>query len=200
MAWAPDYITSAELKAYTRINSSADDAEVAQAVSAASRAVDRATGRQFGQVAVAEERFYTPEWDRRRCRWFVRIDDLATVTNLVVEVDGTAVTDYTLEPRNAVAKGLVWTELVLGTAVTGVPSGSSAVDSAAITALWGWASVPVAVKYATKVQADRFLSRRDSPYGVAGSPADGSELRLLAAVDPDVRVSLSRYCRMWGAV
>jgi hypothetical protein len=62
-----------------------------------------------------------------------------------------------------------------------------------VTALWGWTAVPVAVKQATLLQASRFFSRRHSPYGVAGSPELGSEIRLLARVDPDVGVSLRDY-------
>src|SRR5262249_33052254 len=115
MTWAPDYVTSADLKAYTRIDDNIDDAQVALAVTAASRAIDKATSRQFGQVAVAEERVYTARWDRRRCVHTVRIDDLQTITSFALEVGGAAVTDYTLEPRNAVVKGLAWTELVIPT-------------------------------------------------------------------------------------
>jgi hypothetical protein len=45
------------------------------------------------------------------------------------------------------------------------------------------------------LQASRFYARRDSPYGVAGSPDLGSEVRLLSKVDPDVAVSLADYVR-----
>jgi len=64
---------------------------------------------------------------------------------------------------------------------------------------WGWSAVPVPVKEATYLQASRFHSRRDSPYGIAGSPDQGSELRLLSRVDPDVAVSLSDFVRWWAA-
>lgn len=197
MAWAPDYATSAELKAYTRIGDAVDDAQVALALTASSRAIDRATGRQFGVVSPAEERVYTPFYDRHRCRWLVAIDDLATATSLVVEVDGTAVTAYTLEPRNAVLKGKVWETLVFDTDSPTLPTGDE--FEVAITALWGWSSVPSAVKQACLMQASRFLARRDSPFGVAGSPDMGNELRLLAKLDPDVCVSLSAYIRWWAA-
>jgi hypothetical protein len=200
MAWAPDYITSAELKAYKRIGDAVDDTEVAQAITGAARAIDRATARQFGQVATAEARIYTPEWDRRRNRWLIAIDDLDTTTGFALEIDGTAVTDYTLEPRNAVAKGMVWTQLVLGLDAEATPSRSDPTDAAEATGKWGWTATPTAVKLANKLQASRFLARRESPFGVAGSPQDGSELRLLAMVDPDVKVALGKYVRVWGAV
>lgn len=204
MAWAPDYISSAQYKAYRRISDTVDDTEIASAITAASRAIDNTTCRQFGQVASAEARVYTPEWDRHRNRWVIVIDDLDTTTGLVVTiVNGTTTTtitsaNYTLEPRNAVLKGMVWTQLVLGTSAEATPSLSNPLDSAGITAKWGWSTQPTAVTQAAKVQTHRFLSRRESPYGVAGSPQDGSELRLLARVDPDVAVMLGKYVRHWS--
>lgn len=194
MTWAPDYITSAELKTFKRIDDTVDDTEVALAVTASSRAIDSYTGRQFGQLSSATEWIYTAYWDRHRCRYLVNIDDLDTTTGLVVKIAGTATTNYTLEPRNAVAKGKVWTQLVFGVGV-----GSSTLDDIAITAKWGWSSVPSTVKLAAKLQGSRFLTRRESPYGVAGSPSDGSELRLLAKVDPDVALMLAPYIRHWVA-
>jgi len=103
-------------------------------------------------------------------------------------------TDFEYGPRKAVAKGKVWTHLVLGSAV----AASSDDGDVEITAKWGWTAVPTAVKQACLLQASRFMARRDSPYGIAGSPSDGSEMRLLATVDPDVRVSLGPYVRAWG--
>jgi len=51
------------------------------------------------------------------------------------------------------------------------------------------------VHEACLLQSSRIAARRDSPFGVAGSPETGSELRLLDRVDPDVAVTLSRYRR-----
>jgi hypothetical protein len=199
MAWAPDYVTVAELRAYvTRHTDAVDDVQHALAVTAASRAVDRHCNRQFGLVASAEERLYTPVWDRHRCRWIVDIDDLMTTDNLVVEVGGTAVTEFTLEPRNAAANGRPWTRLVFDADSPTKPSGVE--YQVAATAEWGWDSVPTPVEQATLLQASRFNFRRDSPAGVAGSPDQGSELRLLARVDPDVAVVLGSFIRWWGAV
>lgn len=197
MTWAPDYCTSAEYKAYARIADTVDDVQIALYVTAAARAIDRATGRQFGQTAAVEERFYTPVWDRRRYRWLVEVDDFATLTDAVVELEGNAVTDYVAEPRNAVVKGKVYTRLAFGPTVSlaSISSFNDRRDSAAVTIKWGWSAVPTTVKGAQLLQTSRFLARRDSPYGVAGSPADGSEMRLLAKVDPDVDVMLGEYKR-----
>lgn len=203
MAWAPDYATSAELKAYVRIDDTLDDAQIALAITASSRAIDAATGRQFGVVAAAAQRFYSGRWDRRIARWMVEIDDLMSTSSFAaITVDSEGVTlgtidDYVLEPRNAAAKSRPWTQMLIRPNSTYKPSGAR--DEVAVTALWGWTAVPDAVKQACLLQANRFLSRRNSPYGVTGSPELGSELRLLSKVDPDVEVILGPYKRWWAA-
>lgn len=196
MAWAPDYCTLAEAKAYSRITNEISDVQVALAVTAASRAVDLATNRQFGVVDAAEERFYTARYDRRIARWFVEVDDFMSTSGLVLEIDGTASTSFVKEPRNAAAKGRPWTRLVFNTDATLYPTGER--DEIGVTALWGWSSVPAAVEQATLLQTQRFLIRRDSPYGIAGSIEDGSEIRLQSKVDPDVAVALGPYKRWWA--
>jgi hypothetical protein len=193
MAWAPDYITDDDLAAYMRIGDAVDDAELALAVTAASRAVDLQCNRQFGKVAAAEERFYTADYDYGRGAWWLSIDDLQVTTNFVLEVDGDAVTDYTLEPRNATAQNKPWTRLYFGEAAEYDPDGTH--GQVGITAIWGWTAVPSAVKLATRLQASRFMARRDSPYGIAGTPEVGSEIRLLSRVDPDVAVALRGFAR-----
>lgn len=200
MAWAPDYLDSDEAKDFLRVDDSVDDTEIGLIVTSVSRQIDLATNRQFGQVASPEARVYTAAYDRHRAtpRWCVDIDDLATTTGFSFTVGGTAVTDYTLEPRNAVLKGKVWTRLVFGDNPEVTPTGAD--DEIEATGSWGWPAVPSAVKVAARLQINRLLARRDSPFGVAGSPQDGSELRLLAKLDPDVLTSLSPYVRWWAAV
>lgn len=197
MTWAPDYATTAELKAFVRISDTVDDAYLALAVTAASRAIDEYCNRQFGKVDAFEARLYTAEWDRRICRWIVRFDDVMSVSGFGVQVPAGAVDDYDLKPANASSYSRPWTYLVVDPASTHRPCGLQ--DEVTITALWGWTSVPSAVKEATLLQASRFFARKDSPYGIAGSPDLGSELRLLSKVDPDVGVALSPYRRWWAA-
>ena len=198
MAWAPDYVTAVELKAFLRISDTDDDTFLALAISAASRAIDLFCNRQFGAVSgAAEERFYTAEWDKRRCRWFVSVDDLMTDTDLSVEVNGVAVTTITAHPINAAVIDRPWTSLWFDTDSAVFPTGVE--DEVSVTAFWGWTSVPDTIKQACLLQASRFFARRTSPFGIAGSPDMGSELRLLSKVDPDVGVSLSPYQRWWAA-
>jgi hypothetical protein len=190
MAWAPDYATTAELRAYaTRSTETVDDVELALAVTAASRGVDWATHRQFGSVA-AEERTYPARYERRRGRWLVEVDDLMTTVGLVVAGVAYSAELHQLEPVNAPQRGRPWEVIVL----TSWPG-----DDPIVEAAWGWTAVPSPVKNATLLQGSRVFSRRTSPHGIAGSPELGSELRLLAKLDPDVAVMVAPYVRWWGA-
>lgn len=202
MPWAPNYATVDDLAAYVRIplDDVQDDAQLALALAGASRAIDQTCRRQFGAEASPVARVYTPRMDPHIRRVVVDIDDLMVDEDLTVEVDSdgsgafaTAVMDYQLGPVNAAADGKPWTRI----------SGSFPVDapeSVKVTARWGWSTVPSPVAQACLIQASRLLGRRDSPYGVAGSPEAGSEMRLLAKVDPDVAVLLRHYTRRWWAV
>lgn len=187
MAWKPDYITGVQLAAYVR--AAADDAYVAGLATAASRAVDGACHRQFGQLAEPAVRYYPRAgvvYLPNRCRWLVRTEDFQDTTDMVVEVDGQAVAagvdGYQLWPRNAAADGVPYTGITLATA----PAGD--VDA---TVRWGWSAVPAAVVQACYLQGNRWHVRRASPYGTAGSTQDGSTTSLTARLDPDVRGMLS---------
>lgn len=197
-----DYVTSAELAAYLRIDDSVDDDQLALAVTAASRAIDRAAGRGFGLDASVVTREYQAS---RRCGSF-RVEDIASTTGLVVLFAAsdawdaplsmlTLDTDFRLLPLNAADDGRPFEAIEIASA-----QWSSGPARMTVTATFGWTAVPVAIKQATLVQASRFFKRRDSPFGVAGSPELGSELRLLDRVDPDVAVMLSGYTRRWAAV
>jgi uncharacterized phiE125 gp8 family phage protein len=189
MTWAPDYCTLAELRTFARIDDTADDTILSLAITAASRAIDGSCGRQFGS-STGEERLYTARYDRNRSAYVVDIDDTFDDT-ATVESDGTAVTDFTPLPLNAVANGKPWTMYVFGVTVSTVEG------DIAVTGDFGWTDVPDTIKAATLLQASRLYKRRDAPFGVAGSPDLGSELRLLAKLDPDVAVMVGPYRRYW---
>lgn len=198
MTWAPDYCTRQELKDYIGIGDNADDAFVDIWITTVSRNVDDHCRRQFGQVAAAEDRYYTPVYDRHQCAWIVDIDDLQDTTGFTLEdADGTAipvqtstVDGYQLWPRNAAAKGRPYTQLKIkvdpGAEVTG-------------NGLWGWSSQPAAVKTGLFLQGARLNKRRSSPFGISGSPQEQGEIRLLAQLDPDFRTSLKPLVRDWWA-
>lgn len=208
MAWKPDYVTSAELKAYLRIGDTVDDAQVALAVTTASRDVDQLTNRQFGVEGAAVARRYTWNYgDVIDGRPAVAIDDLMSTTNLAVTLDTnndgtfattlTITTDFELWPWNAAADGWPWTHIVLtNSPASPFPRWPGAVK---VTALYGWTAVPSAIKNATLLEGSRVFTARNSPFGIAGSPDMGSELRLLERMHPDAVKAARPYRRVWGA-
>lgn len=191
MTWAPDYVTRQQLKDYLHIGDNADDAFIDVWITTVSRNVDDHTGRQFGQTAAAEARYYTPFYDRHESAWFVDVDDVQDTTGLtVVDEAGTAVTGYTLLPRNAAVKGKPYERLKLPSACVG---------ELTATVKWGWTAQPAAVKTGMFLQGARLAARRDSPFGISGSPSEQGEIRLLAQLDPDFRTSLKPLQRKWWA-
>jgi hypothetical protein len=193
MAWAPDYVSVPELKGFIGLADTIDDVVMMPAISAASRAVDHATGRQFGKVAAAEQRTYRARPDYELGYLVVDVDDYQTAPTAVT-VDGTTVATYVKEPFNAAQKGRPWTRIAFTADSEATPD--SHPHEVVVTALWGWAAVPTPVKQATLLQTSRLFSRRHSPFGVAGSLEFGSEIRLLSRLDPDVEVSLRDFKRL----
>lgn len=178
MAWKPDYVDLATAKSYLRITDTVDDVELATLLTAASRSIDTWAGRQFGQLAAPAARVYRRPavYDRSVRLWLVEVDDVQDVTAMTV--GGVAYASQTglLQPDNAPADTLPWTRLGFTDAPT-VPL--------TVVARWGWAAVPAGVITAVKMVLNRWQARRSSPFGVAGSPDTGSEIRLLAKMDPD---------------
>jgi hypothetical protein len=183
MAWKPDYIDLATAKAFLRITDTVDDAELATLLTAASRAVDDRTNRQFGQLSGPAARVYRrpPAYDLTSGLWLVEIDDLQDVTGMTVGGVAYASQTGVLGPDNAPADMLPWTRLGFATIPT-MPL--------TVVARWGWTAVPAGVITAVKFVLNRWNKRRESPFGVAGSPDTGSELRLLAKLDADAVMAL----------
>lgn len=211
MAWEPDYVTTAELRAYiTRSSVTVDDTQLAWAATAASRDIDHYCARQFGKVAAAEARIFTAEFDRQRQLWMIDLigaelhSDIHSVTGLEIMVDDDddqvydqEVDSYRLWPYTP-GPGRPWTRVIIKADSAVKPTcREGAVE---VTANYGWAAVPSPVVQATLIQANRIFQRRVSPYGIAGSPETGSELRLLRDVDVDVQRILASYRYQWGAV
>ena len=192
MAWKPDYILESDLRSFLRIGDMQDDTFIDYAITTASRAIDKHCNRQFGQVTAAEQRRYSMYPNASRGRYVVPMDDLGDDTSFAVQFNSAAVTTYELEPFNALLEGKVYTRVTFDPQDL-TPKGDQ--GEIYLTGKWGWTAFPVAVTQAALIQASRIFNRRTSPYGIAGSPEMGSELRLLARVDPDVAVSLADYRR-----
>ncbi|HEY9415376.1 MAG TPA: hypothetical protein VIQ30_11500 [Pseudonocardia sp.] len=188
MTWKPDYITADQAADYLRVADDDDDVELAIWCTAASRAIDKRTNRQFGQLAAAAERTYRSPavYDVVSELWLLEIDDVQDTTGLTI--GGTAYADSgaVLLPDNAPADGVPYERL----GFTDLPE-----SPVVVSAVFGWDAVPSQVIGAAKLQVSRWHARRESPYGIAGSPSDGSELRLLARLDPDVSTTLAGLSR-----
>lgn len=202
MTWKPDYIDLPAIKGYLGIplTDTADDTELQLWVTSASRAIDDRCNRQFGQVAAPVSRVYRdrPVYREALGLWVLEIDDLQDTTGFTVGGVAYATSGTTLLPDNAPAEGEPYTAL-------GFPSdpGCSSVGapvSQTLVGRWGWSAVPSQVPSAARLQCARWNFRRQAPSGVAGSPDTGSEIRLLAKLDPDVATTLgnlSRRRRPW---
>jgi hypothetical protein len=193
--WAPDYLDLDDGKDWLQIEHSNDDALITSWITAASRAVDsRCSGarpRQFGKLDELAEFTYddVAVYDPRSRKWLLEIDDVTDVTGLTVNGTAYASQSAVLWPRDAVAKGKAYTALAFATAPT-APYAETVVG-----ARFGWSVTPVNVVGAVRLQLARWHTRRGAPFGVAGSPTDGSEVRLSARLDPDVAVVLRGWAR-----
>lgn len=194
----PSYTSLAAIKSALGIGADTSrDALLAGVVSAASRYVDRRTGRRFYADRTASARTYRPQGrlvdDRDGQRFLV--DDIATTTGLVVEIGAsntyTTVTSYEVGPENALARNEAITWLMFG--VQGVTPTWPLVSYSRvrITARWGWPAIPDDVEQATLLYAARLFRRKDSPEGVAGSTEWGAV--RVSTRDPDVEQLLSPY-------
>jgi len=190
VVWKPDYLTVGELGAYLGIADSIDDVQLAIWVTAASRAIDRRCNRQFGKVAAPVARTYRrrPAYDPSTCLWLLEIDDVQDSTGITVNGVALASSGATLLPDNAPADGLPWERL-------GFKDYPTWTDPWVVVAPYGWTAVPTQVPGAVRLQGARWNARRSSPLGVAGSPDQGSEVRLLAKLDPDVATTLTGLSR-----
>lgn len=188
------YASLALFKAYVRTESTDEDEILGLALASASRAIDRATNRTFSLALTdLEERYFTAE------RGIARIDDLMDPTGLIVSYDSAQdqtysttldAADYYLAPIGALTHGKPYTHIYLRTGLSG---------GIKVSALWGWDAIPLGIQQACLLQASRIWARRNSPYGIAGSPELGNEIRLLSKLDPDVEMLVADYRRWWSA-
>lgn len=183
-----DYGSVAALKERLGIEAAdtSRDTLLAAALAAASRGIDKATGRRFWLDAEPVQRVYRAAGRtvRQDDGELLLVDDIGSMTGLLVEVGSgasyTPVADYETSPDNALADGLAVTGLrrILGSWDT------TATSRVRVTARFGWPAVPDDVTEAALIQATRLYRRKDSPEGVTGS-AEWGVVRL-SRRDPDV--------------
>jgi len=192
MAITQGYATLIDVKNALRITDALDDQLIETAIESASRMIDGYSARTFSNAGSAVRDFAATD------DLTVIIDDAITITQVesTDEVGGSYTiwkpTDYQLEPLNSRSDGLYMP-------YTGLRAVNDyafpVVDQQAlvrVTGVWGWPSIPVAIKQATIIQASRLFKRLDSPLGVAGF-GDMGAIRVGRYLDPDVEQLVMPY-------
>lgn len=201
MALTNAYCTLSDLKTSLGIDDIQDDTSLEAAIMAASRMVDDYTGRFFykdGTTAAPVTRYYTAQ-----DFYTTNIDDAYYISEIATDdnFDQTystvfATSDYMVEPVNNPRRGWPWTRLL---AIGAYIFPYNLPQSVRVKAVWGWSAIPNEVQMATKIQASRLFVRRQSPFGIAGSPEIGT-VRLGSRLDPDVEVLLRPFRKVsWMA-
>ncbi|MFK0155376.1 phage gp6-like head-tail connector protein [Streptomyces sp. NPDC090493] len=186
---ATEYATRDELKNQLGIETSdtSRDTLLDKALTAASRGIDRATGRRFWLDDTLTARTYRLH-QRIVCEEdgnVLLVDDIGDATGMTVESASssggtyTAVTGYDTTPDNALIEGYPITGLLRPNSIWG-----TSFTRIRVTARFGWPAVPDDVAEACLIQASRLFKRKDSPEGVMGS-AEWGVVRL-SRRDPDV--------------
>jgi len=195
MAITNGYCSLQDVKNALRITDNVDDAILELTVETASRQIDNACERVFYQVSNAT-RYYVPQDS-----YVTEIDDLLTLTSLKTSTSGDGVyditwaaTDYQLEPLNGIAGGISSPK----THIRAVEDylfptylGEATVE---VKGIFGWASIPTAIKFATILLSSRLFKRMDSPLGVAGM-GDIGVVRV-SRIDPDIDALIQPFKKL----
>jgi hypothetical protein len=194
------YATLAEFKAAVGITDSTDDAALQSVLDATDTLIDLYCDRKTGFGTASETRYYTAE-DYE----YVLTDDLVSVTTLQTDDDAngtyettwTSGTDYVLAPRNAALDGFPYTEI--DTSVTWPRNFPKDVYiGVKVVGVFGFPSVPAAVKQAEIIQAGAVWNSRTAPFGVIGSADLGGILRMSRALHPEAALILEPYRKRNG--
>jgi len=201
MAITNGYCSLADVKAAARITDTIDDTLLELSIESASREIDSYTERVFystGGTPVA--RVYIPQ-----DIYLVETDDIISVTTVKSDSagDGTfditwAATDFQLEPLNGRAGGIDTPATrirAIGDYLWPVyepRNVNSNQASVQVTGVFGFATVPTAVRQACILSALRQYKRYESPTGVLGF-SDIGAVRVGTKLDPDVERMIQPY-------
>ena len=199
MAITNGYCTLAELKASLNITDAVDDTALEAAITAASRMIDDYTERFFyvnGSVGSPVTRYYTA-----LDPYTINIDDITTVSEVATDDNfdftyGTVFTtsDFMVEPINNPIKGFPYNRLL---AIGSYIFPYQLPQAVRVKGVWGFTAVPAEVNMAALIQSSRLFGRRQSPFGIAGSPEMGT-VRLYSRLDADVEVLLRPFRKNGG--
>jgi hypothetical protein len=194
------YATLSEFKAAVGITDTVDDSALQAVLDATDTLIDLYCDRKTGFGTATETRYYTAEdWE------YVLTDDLVSVTTLQTDDDAngtyettwTSGTDYVLAPRNAALDGFPYTEI--DTSVTWPRNFPKDVYlGVKVVGVFGFPSVPAAVKQAEIIQANAVWASRVSPYAIVGSADLGGILRMSRALHPEAALILEPYRKRNG--
>ena len=203
MAITNGYATLADVKAAARITDTIDDALLELSIESASRDIDAYTERVFystGATAVA--RVYIPQ-----DIYLVETDDIISVTTIKSDTGGNGVfdqlwaaTDFQLEPLNGRAGGIdtpatriraVGEYLWPVYEPRNVNANQASVE---VTGVFGFATIPTAIRQATVLASLRAYKRYESPTGVLGF-SDMGAVRI-GRLDPDVQRLIDPYRKL----
>lgn len=206
MALGDNYLELSEVKDYLHIKSTKldNDEALTDAITSASREIERICNRQFNKSDTATPRVFAATTQRGNR---LLVDDFYDLAGLVVEHDAAGSgnwvaiddTHYEVSPFNGVVEGVpgwpYW-----GIRIVGWPSYGSCYGKRArfrVTAKWGWAAVPADVRQACLMMTADTYQMKDSPYGVM-SDQYGVTLRPsgpVSGLGTQARLKLSRYAR-----
>jgi len=170
MALGDDYVLLSDMENRLNLTRAEDRTRLAEAITAASRGVDKFCGRQFNLAAAPTARKYKPFSHAT-----VHVDDFVSITSLKTDDSnvGTfgstwSTVDYETSPLNGVVDGEpgwpFWRIEAVGSRC--FPCFRRATIE--VTAVWGWAEIPAAVKEATLIAAEEIFKLRDTPFGIGG--------------------------------
>ena len=130
---------------------------------------------------------------------YVEVDDIATVTGLIVktlEADGTVNetltlnTDYYLSPYNSdkTDPAKPFTKIIMAIEKAGKLLPTQHRQGLSVTAKFGFSAIPDTIYQAALIQSARFWQRKNSPMGFSGNPETGNATVIfLSELDPDVK-------------
>ena len=199
------YISAADLKSYIGLTGSGQDTNISNAITAASRQIDRICNRRFWQDSSVQVKTFTPI-----SNIFLEVPDISTTTGLIVKLDTTddgsydktltINTDFIVMPTNPILLGTgsgehkPYTETRILNTRSSERFDPSIINNVQITAKYGFAIVPEAIEQATRIQALRLFKRKDTPYNVFGNDETGT-IELFNKFDPDAMALLKDYRR-----
>jgi len=193
------YATLAEVKASLAITDTQDDTMLEIAITSASRMIDDYTDRFFyknGTAQTPATYYYTAQ-----DYWTVNIDDNVSISEVATDdnFDQTwstvwASSDYLTEPVNNPNRGWPINRLV---SVTKYVFPVNLPQAVRVKGIFGWTAVPSEINQACIIQSSRLFVRKQSPFGIAGTPELGT-VRLTSRLDPDVEALIRPFKRNKG--